>query len=195
MGKSAQERPIRRIRREKLRQLIKEFGGPKGLAIHSGTPDTHFTAIEKQRRDVGDDLATKLEEACEKPFGWMDYDESAGAAVTAPPSHEVDLRSAIHLFASLFHGATPFVSFTAQQSLSRLAHHPEEADEVAKQLEGLFSASALQARQPTVRTEGAEECEPRQFKVREMGPTTALGQTFQKPLKERARSEREDDSK
>jgi hypothetical protein len=69
---SAEERPIRSMRRKRLRQLLAEFGGPKSLADRVGTVDTHLTAIDKGRRQVGDDLATMLELQTGKPFGWMD---------------------------------------------------------------------------------------------------------------------------
>lgn len=55
--------------------LIKEFGGPAAVAKVTGTVASHLTACAKGRRGIGDPLATKLEQGCKKPFGWMDYDE------------------------------------------------------------------------------------------------------------------------
>jgi len=66
------ERPVRRLRRLRLRELLKEFGGPKALARQTGSSETTLIAIEKGRKDIGDELATKLEDKCGKPFGWMD---------------------------------------------------------------------------------------------------------------------------
>lgn len=66
------ERPIRALRRKRLKALMTEYGGPKGLAAVAKTVDTHLITIEKGRRSLGDELATKLEAATGKPFGWMD---------------------------------------------------------------------------------------------------------------------------
>lgn len=66
------ERPIRALRRRLLQALLKDYGGPKGLARLVDTVDNHLTTIDKGRRDVGDELATKIEEKLGKPFGWMD---------------------------------------------------------------------------------------------------------------------------
>jgi hypothetical protein len=67
-----QERPVRRIRRLRLQKLMDEFGGPKALAAQTGASETTMIAIVKGRKDVGDELATKLEAKCGKPYGWMD---------------------------------------------------------------------------------------------------------------------------
>lgn len=79
MEDEPRERPIRQRRREKLRELLREFGGPKALAMTIGTKDTHLIAIEKGRRDVGDELASKLEEKTGKAYGWMDEPVAAEA--------------------------------------------------------------------------------------------------------------------
>lgn len=70
-----QVRPVRAARRVRLQDLLEEFGGPAAVAKKTGTVASHLTACEKGRRGIGDDLATKLERGCEKPFGWMDYDD------------------------------------------------------------------------------------------------------------------------
>jgi hypothetical protein len=70
------QRPIRRIRRENLSRLISEFEGVKPLAARAGTPDTHLYAIQAGSRDLGDELASKLEAATGKPHGWMDVEQS-----------------------------------------------------------------------------------------------------------------------
>lgn len=160
MEKSAPERPIREVRRGRLRELLKEFGGPKGLSVQSDTPDTHFTAIEKGRRAVGDELATKLEERCEKPFGWMDLPPSESrevAEVKAQPPRELGIRDALHLLAPHLYGASPFVIFTSATALSRFAHHPEEVDEIAVSLEALFRANGPQSSLSVVQDEGSPE--------------------------------------
>lgn len=89
------ERPVRRLRRQRLKQLLKEFGGPTALGRHAEASATTLIAIEKGRRDLGDELASKLEEKCGKPFGWMDgvpSDEALEIALAldaiADPEHK-----------------------------------------------------------------------------------------------------------
>lgn len=64
----------------RLNELLGEFGGPKRLGEKAGTTDTHLTAMSKGRRNVGDELASKLEAATGKQHGWMDI----MPGVTAP---------------------------------------------------------------------------------------------------------------
>lgn len=65
---------MRKARRARLLELLNEFGGPKALAKKVGTVETHLTAVIKGRREIGDELANKLEAGCGKPLGWMDDD-------------------------------------------------------------------------------------------------------------------------
>jgi plasmid maintenance system antidote protein VapI len=73
-------RPIRRIRRENLSRLISEFDGVKPLATRTGTTDTHLYAIQSGAREIGDELATKLEAATGKPHGWLDLEQTPSRA-------------------------------------------------------------------------------------------------------------------
>ena len=68
------ERPMRRIRRLRLEEMLREAGGPKALAERSGVTDTHLTACVKGRRGIGDEMAHSLEVGMGKTFGWMDTD-------------------------------------------------------------------------------------------------------------------------
>lgn len=68
------ERPMRRVRRLRLDALIAAFGGATQLADLAGSQKTHLSAIQAGNRDVGDVLATKIEEATGQEFGWMDID-------------------------------------------------------------------------------------------------------------------------
>lgn len=72
-------------RREKLEQLLKEIGGPTQAELETGTPRTHFVAMSKGRRGVGDALAAKLEAHFGKPAGWFDQ----GADSSWPFSEEL----------------------------------------------------------------------------------------------------------
>lgn len=75
------ERAYRENRRQWLSVWADEAGGPKRLAELTDTVDTHITAILKGRRNVGDDLAEKLERKLGKPEGVMDF-PAPGAPTT-----------------------------------------------------------------------------------------------------------------
>ena len=67
---------LRRARRRaNLEKLLKEIGGATKAETDTGTPRTHFVAMEKGRRGLGDALAAKLERAYGKPPGWFDQPE------------------------------------------------------------------------------------------------------------------------
>lgn len=70
------ERPYRLTRRLKLGQLVREAGGASELGRLCDTPKSHISAMLSGARNVGDDLATKLERKMDKPLGWMDFTES-----------------------------------------------------------------------------------------------------------------------
>jgi len=79
------ERPYRAWRRERLKMLLAEAGGPQKLAALCNTVDTHLIAMSKGRRNVGDELATKLEAKMQKPVGWMDQPLEVDGAPALPP--------------------------------------------------------------------------------------------------------------
>lgn len=62
------------IRRMNARQLAEEVGGVTTLATMTGTSQSYLSQIigPKPCRDVGDNLARKLEQATGRPYGWMD---------------------------------------------------------------------------------------------------------------------------
>jgi phage repressor protein C with HTH and peptisase S24 domain len=68
---------INEIRKLNLQILIAEIGGKKSkLATMADTDPAYISQIlstkGKKPRNMGDDLARKLEIACKKPRGWMD---------------------------------------------------------------------------------------------------------------------------
>lgn len=67
-------RPYRVARQHNLKVLLNEAGGPAQMERLTGTPKSHFSALTRSNRprQLGDDLATKLEEVMAKPFGWLD---------------------------------------------------------------------------------------------------------------------------
>lgn len=76
-------RPYRMARRANLIRLIEEAGGASQLARLCDTPKSHISAMSHGARNVGDDLASKLESVMEKPAGWLDTQHD-GEAVAAP---------------------------------------------------------------------------------------------------------------
>lgn len=78
----ADVRPYRLARKANLTLLIKEAGGASQLARECDIPKSHISAITHGARNVGDDLASKLESVMGKPLGWMD--QSRDGVATAP---------------------------------------------------------------------------------------------------------------
>jgi hypothetical protein len=76
------KRPIREIRRANLERLIAEFDNSRtALSKQVETTDTLLSAIRTGNRELGDRLATRLEEKAGKPFGWMDCANDEPVAV------------------------------------------------------------------------------------------------------------------
>lgn len=71
------ERPYRAARRANLAQLVSEEGGVTKFALLIDTPKTHISAMLKGNRNVGDELASKIEHRLDKPIGWMDQLQSS----------------------------------------------------------------------------------------------------------------------
>jgi SOS-response transcriptional repressor LexA len=76
----------RKIRRkERLIALLAMHGGATQVAIESGTPKSHISALVKGTRAVGDKLAAKFEALYGKPIGWFDMDNIHQVAETRAP--------------------------------------------------------------------------------------------------------------
>lgn len=73
------DRAYREHRRYWLQQWVKDAGGPKAFAALVETPDTHVTAMLKGRRNVGDDLAERIERKLGRDAGDMDREPPPGA--------------------------------------------------------------------------------------------------------------------
>ncbi|WP_019578390.1 S24 family peptidase [Curvibacter lanceolatus] len=76
------ESPRRMRRRLRLIQLLAEVGGAAQAARESDTPTSHFSALVKGRRGLGDELAKKFEEVFHKPPGWFDLAPEDQSALT-----------------------------------------------------------------------------------------------------------------
>lgn len=65
---------INQIRKANLRNLYKKYGGPAGVAKIVGTSESYLSQItsEKGKRNLGNALARKIEDAYDYPRGWMD---------------------------------------------------------------------------------------------------------------------------
>lgn len=79
----------RKTRRENLNLLIKEAGGPTQVALETGTPKSHFSALTAKKRGIGDELAAKLETIYGKEPGWMDKDHSAETLIQVDDTAKV----------------------------------------------------------------------------------------------------------
>lgn len=65
-------RPIRNSRQARLQMLVDEAGSAVAVERLTGTPRSHISAMLAGSKGLGDDLATRLEVAFGRPFGWMD---------------------------------------------------------------------------------------------------------------------------
>ncbi len=76
---------IRGIRRNNLTRLIAEAGGQKALAARSGVSAAYLSQVlsARIRRNVGHNLARRLERGMAKPYGWMDVMDPTDGDVQA----------------------------------------------------------------------------------------------------------------
>lgn len=86
------------IRRANLVALIRHFGTKSELARVAGISEAYLSQIigARANRNVGDDLARRLERAAGKPHGWMDHDHSGsdnGNTEEGPPIRKVPVIS------------------------------------------------------------------------------------------------------
>lgn len=70
---------VRTIRRHNLERLIREAGGQRHLARRTGVSAAYLSQVlsERVNRNVGHNLARRLEAGMHKPYGWMDVADSA----------------------------------------------------------------------------------------------------------------------
>jgi SOS-response transcriptional repressor LexA len=67
------ESPRKIRRKERLISLLAMHGGASQVALESGTPKSHISALVNGTRGIGDKLAGKLERLYGKPTGWFDF--------------------------------------------------------------------------------------------------------------------------
>lgn len=78
----------KQIRKIRLKQLIareKADGGSQASLARKVETDPAYLSqiLGKEERDVGDDLARRLETACDLPHGWMDSFGEGGSEVSS----------------------------------------------------------------------------------------------------------------
>lgn len=137
------DRPIRVIRRNKLNQLLADAGGAKALSskAEKGLTDTHLIACAKGRRDIGDDLATRIEIAAGKHFGWMDTPDEHSQQKADHSGNALGL--AIKVLAEALIPADDGVRGVVQALLSQLVKDPENYQHQITTLEALLHTKAL----------------------------------------------------
>jgi DNA-directed RNA polymerase sigma subunit (sigma70/sigma32) len=154
MDQEPPERPYRVSRRLRLAALIKEAGGVTKLAEAAEVPKSHISAMSSGTRNVGDDLATKLETVMHKPVGWMD--ESSEASPVSP-AEQVTLGAlpdqVSRLLASLV-GLQRETAVTALRYLLDDPGDPGRVDQARQQLEYLANMPARPQESDKSRTLG-----------------------------------------
>lgn len=82
---------IHDIRKANLILLRAEFDTAAALAEAAGTSPSYISQIvsKKATREIGDDLARRLEKAAHKERGWMDHNHSKHNAAAVPTQGKV----------------------------------------------------------------------------------------------------------
>jgi SOS-response transcriptional repressor LexA len=60
------------IRRQNLRRLLKKFRFDREMADMAGLNPKHLSQMKTGKRDIGHDVARRIESAMKLPAGWMD---------------------------------------------------------------------------------------------------------------------------
>ncbi len=113
------------IRRDNLRIIERELGGPSGAARTIGMSPAQFTNLRDGAKDsktgkprgMRKETARKIEERCHKPVGWLDLSHNNDA-----PS---SLTSRQHALLDLFEGLT---AEQQEAEIRRLTDQKQEND-------------------------------------------------------------------
>lgn len=131
-------RPYRIYREKWLIHLVERTGGPKVFAGLIESPDTHITALAKGRRNIGDDLADKIESTFRIPHGAMDIappGEPAKAGFQEPPS----IEAALEALGAALAAAGDLTIVQVRPLLATLVDDPTRAAEIVPLLTHLLS--------------------------------------------------------
>lgn len=137
MEQEPTERPFRVSRRLRLSELAEEAGGVTKLALLAGTPKSHISAMTSGARNVGDDLATKLEKVMDKPLGWMDEPKEAAVITQVEPVLLGDLPDHISRLLGGLSGLQLETAITALRYVIDDPGDPGRAQQARDQLEYL----------------------------------------------------------
>lgn len=131
-------RPHRENRKRWLRRWMDEAGGPKALAAKVDTHDTYLIAIAKEGgdRNVGDEMARRIERALKKPPNMMDlpFDDSDAPSIS--------VERAVAVLADALLVLSKEQRAAAAIELAALAKSPDSAGTRAELLAVLLSQVA-----------------------------------------------------
>ena len=152
-------RPYRLLRQQWMQHYQNQVGGPGALAAALDSTDTHITAMVKGRRNVGDDLADKLEETfnllpgtidlCDPegmvvhPSGLMAFPINQPAVPVIGTTHagSPTLAQALEVVAGALYAADDLTIDQVRPLLSRLVDEPSRAAEIVPRLSALLSSA------------------------------------------------------
>lgn len=134
------ERPSRLTRRLRLIDLIKEAGGPTQLALIVEIPKSHISAMQSGSRNVGDDLATKIESKMGKPFGWMDQIHGVDPRDLTKTSDDIPLEPP--RLANLLNDLDDLTKDMAIAALRYWLDNPTDSDRAASVMQKINSLVA-----------------------------------------------------
>lgn len=124
-----------------LKVLVSEHGGPAKVGAEIATPPSHVSAMIAGTRGVGDALADRIEEAFDKPNGWLDQPiEVRSGEKERPP---VTLKEALAFQQKLLDGLSPLDRQIAQAALRHFLDQPKDVEDVLKRLESILNQRRL----------------------------------------------------
>lgn len=134
------ERPYRAARRANLAQIVSEEGGATKFSLLIDTPKTHISAMLKGKRNVGDELATKIELRLEKPIGWMDQLQAAEGAQVRQAGDPTPVTVLLRYLESI----NPVLLPSARDLLHKLIDGTIAPDDAFHDLETLHAMTSAQ---------------------------------------------------
>ncbi len=148
------------IRRANLLLLIAEAGSAAALAHRAGIDETYLRNIKNAVREMGDELARRIEEKLEMPHGWMDTQQDR-----ATDHHAQDLLQD-------FRNASPEWQLTLRL-LAKVS--PNRQTEIAAALNKFLAGTVrgenlsgnLDARKPFFNSRLGDKSDPRLERKRE----------------------------
>ncbi|HEX8106731.1 MAG TPA: helix-turn-helix transcriptional regulator [Kofleriaceae bacterium] len=147
------------VRRLRLLELAKQYGTLKALAEETGTDPAHLSQIKNSTRDMGEDVARRIEQALKKPAGWMD----------APPGAQGPLADDELEMLEKYRRASP----RWRLALRYLADVPDESQDEVSESVNVLMAKIFAKPVPNQRVEEAYGRPPtRVFSTRDRNKTS-----------------------